>query len=136
MAALSTFSLEDVQKHNQPHDIWLVLHNRVYDVTRYLQDHPGGDAVLRELAGTDATEPFEEVGHSLEASDALKELYLGDLAEEHHAEAVEVFRPNFERTSQQAAVAVPRKKRTCRASANIFGGALGLGLAAGVGALA
>jgi len=93
------------KKHNQLGDIWLVLHNKVYDVTKYLQDHPGGDAILMEVAGTDATEGFEEVGHSLEANE---ELYIGELAEEHHSELVEVFRPTFEKVSQQAAVAVSK----------------------------
>ncbi|KAK4446743.1 YWTD domain-containing protein [Podospora aff. communis PSN243] len=128
-----TFSLEEVQKHKQPDDLWLVLHNRVYNVTTYLQDHPGGDAILKEVAGTDATEGFEEVGHSMEANDALQDLYLGDLAEEHRAVAVEVFRPTFQKVSQQAAVKVPRK--TTRTPIRILRGALGLGLAAGAGAI-
>ncbi|KAK0653102.1 hypothetical protein B0T16DRAFT_490827 [Cercophora newfieldiana] len=130
----TTVSLEDVRKHNQPDDLWLVLHNKVYNVTAYLQEHPGGDAILKEVAGTDATEGFEEVGHSLEANDALKEFFIGDLAEEHHAAAIEVFRPTFEKVSQQAAVAVPKTKST-KAPVRILRGVIGLGLAAGVGAV-
>ncbi|KAG7288237.1 hypothetical protein NEMBOFW57_007767 [Staphylotrichum longicolle] len=67
----------------------------VYDVTKYCEDHPGGLAVLHEVAGTDATEAFEEIGHSLDANEDLQKLYLGDLAEDDHAEEVEVFRPTF-----------------------------------------
>jgi cytochrome b involved in lipid metabolism len=36
----------------------------VYDITSYVRDHPGGADVLIESAGTDATEAYEDVGHS------------------------------------------------------------------------
>ena len=54
----------------------------VYDVTKYLEDHPGGGQVLVECAGTDATEAFEEIGHSDEARDDLEKFYVGDLPSE------------------------------------------------------
>lgn len=54
----------------------------VYDVTKYLEDHPGGSAILIEVAGSDATEAFEEVGHSDEAREQLKPYYVGDLPSE------------------------------------------------------
>jgi len=54
----------------------------VYDITKYLQDHPGGAAVLLEVAGKDATEEFEEIGHSDEARELLEPLFVGDLATE------------------------------------------------------
>ena len=57
-----------------------MLTSTVYDVTKYLEDHPGGSIILREVAGTDATQGFVEVGHSADADDVLKELYIGDLA--------------------------------------------------------
>ncbi|KAK1751247.1 hypothetical protein QBC47DRAFT_454634 [Echria macrotheca] len=129
-----TFTPLDVQKHNKPNDVWLILHNKVYDVTAYLQDHPGGDIILKEVAGTDATEAFEEVGHSAEANDELDKLLIGHLAEEHHVDAVEVFRPVFAKVAQQAAIVVPSKKGLgpSRRQKLLLRGALGLGLATGV----
>ncbi|KAK3331461.1 hypothetical protein B0H66DRAFT_636313 [Apodospora peruviana] len=108
--AATTYSLADVQKHNKADDIWLVLHNKVYDVSKYLEDHPGGVAILRDVAGRDATTEFEDVGHSEEANEDLEKLYIGDLAEEEHAEAVEVYRPTFIQVSQEAAISVPKSK--------------------------
>jgi cytochrome b5 len=44
---------------------------KVYDVTNYLDEHPGGGEVLLDVAGQDADEFFEDIGHS---ADARKEL--------------------------------------------------------------
>lgn len=54
----------------------------MYDVTKYIDDHPGGKEVLVEVAGTDATEAFEEVGHSDEAREQLGPYFVGDLPSE------------------------------------------------------
>ena len=43
--------------------------------------HPGGDEVLLTEAGNDATEPFEDVGHSEDAREQLKTFYIGKLAD-------------------------------------------------------
>jgi len=51
----------------------------VYDVTDYLDDHPGGEEVLIDVAGQDADEFFEDIGHSPDARDALKGLIVGRL---------------------------------------------------------
>lgn len=54
----------------------------MYNVSGYLEDHPGGVEVLREVAGLDATEAFEDVGHSDRAFEALEPLLVGELSEE------------------------------------------------------
>ena len=51
---------------------------KVYDVTKYLDDHPGGAEVLLDVAGQDADEFFEDIGHSNEARSELKKYYIGD----------------------------------------------------------
>lgn len=48
-------------------NLWIAVHGRVYDVTGFLPDHPGGPHVLREYAGTDATRAFDGA-HAGEAS--------------------------------------------------------------------
>jgi cytochrome-b5 reductase len=101
-------------------------------VTKYLEDHPGGVAVLHEVAGTDATEAFEEVGHSLEANEDLSALYLGDLAVEDHADAVEVFRPTFHNVGQTAAVVVTKKSNKGRRAVPALATVLAIGAGAAV----
>ncbi len=61
-----TFSWEEVNKHNNSESLWLVVHDIVYDVTKFMEEvsalcvdcyhswfmqHPGGEEVLLEQAG-------------------------------------------------------------------------------------
>ena len=76
------FKLSEVAEHNTRASTWMVIHNKVYDVTEFLVEHPGGEEVLLDLAGKDGTESFEDVGHSKDARDMLKSYYKGDLHED------------------------------------------------------
>jgi len=46
------FTPEEVKKHNTKSDIWFSIGGKVYDVTKFLDEHPGGEEVLLEQAGT------------------------------------------------------------------------------------
>lgn len=52
------YTLEDVAKHNQEKDCWVVVDGQVLDVTKFLPDHPGGKKAVLIYAGKDATEEF------------------------------------------------------------------------------
>uniref|UniRef100_A0A8B9EMC6 Cytochrome b5 type B n=1 Tax=Anser cygnoides TaxID=8845 RepID=A0A8B9EMC6_ANSCY len=78
-AAGPVFTLQEVARRNSSREAWLVIHGRVYDVTRFLEEHPGGEEVLLEQAGKDATESFEDVGHSTDAREMLKQYYIGEV---------------------------------------------------------
>lgn len=51
---------EEVRKHSNRTDRWLVVDENVYDVTEWAKRHPGGSAILGHYAGQDATEAFLE----------------------------------------------------------------------------
>ncbi|KAK8949092.1 Cytochrome b5 [Platanthera zijinensis] len=51
---------------------------RVYNVTNFLEDHPGGDEVLLAATGKDASDDFEDVGHSTTARALMDEYYVGE----------------------------------------------------------
>lgn len=73
--------MAEVAKHNDNKKTWIVIHNGVYDVTEFLNEHPGGEEVLLEQAGKDATEPFEDVGHSSDARELMAKYKVGELVE-------------------------------------------------------
>jgi hypothetical protein len=75
----------EVAKHNSSSDCWLIIENKVYDVSEYLGTHPGGRDIIIQYCGTEATHAFETKGgfganHSKIAWSHLDSLYLGDLA--------------------------------------------------------
>lgn len=51
----------------------------MYDVTKYLEDHPGGIDALVEVAGKDATSAYEDVGHSEDSREILERFLVGNL---------------------------------------------------------
>ncbi|XP_073692929.1 cytochrome b5 type B [Garra rufa] len=69
----------EVQAHNVSKEAWLIIHDKVYDITDFMEEHPGGEEVLLEQAGADATESFEDVGHSTDAREMLQQYYIGEL---------------------------------------------------------
>ncbi|KAI1904186.1 hypothetical protein AGOR_G00003090 [Albula goreensis] len=73
------YTLEEIKQHNMSKDTWLIIHDKVYDITSFLEEHPGGEEVLLEQAGADATESFEDVGHSTDAREMLQQYYIGEL---------------------------------------------------------
>ncbi|KAI4754784.1 hypothetical protein D6C84_10476 [Aureobasidium pullulans] len=73
------YSLKDVAKHNTKNDVWVVIHGKVYDLTNYIQDHPGGADALIEVAGEDATSAYEDVGHSEDADEIMHAYLVGVL---------------------------------------------------------
>ena len=53
------YTLEDIAKHTDEDDCWLAVYDKVYDITDFLYDHPGGPPVLLGIAGKDGTKQFE-----------------------------------------------------------------------------
>jgi len=76
---MKVFSVEEVAKHNQDSDLWMIINGRVYDCTKYAPDHPGGAEVLMTVAGADGTEGFNDIGHSKEAKEQLEGLVIGTI---------------------------------------------------------
>jgi len=85
------FTKKEVESHKDKKSTWIIIHDNVYDVTEFLEEHPGGEEVLLEQAGKDATENFEDVGHSTDARTLMKQYQIGELvdADKSNAEAKE-----------------------------------------------
>lgn len=90
----ASLSLEEIAKHKTKTDLWVAVHEKglgstrksspdlhplVIDATKYLEDHPGGVDALIDVAGTDATSAFEDVGHSEDAREEMEHFCIGTL---------------------------------------------------------
>ncbi|GAA6034796.1 hypothetical protein JCM8097_009303 [Rhodosporidiobolus ruineniae] len=55
---LKTFDKDEVKKHNKEGDLWIIIDSAVYDLSKFVDLHPGGAHVLLQVAGQDATDAF------------------------------------------------------------------------------
>ncbi|XP_050305222.1 cytochrome b5 isoform X2 [Anthonomus grandis grandis] len=78
---LKIFTTAQVKEHNTKSSVWIIIHNDIYDVTSFLNEHPGGEEVLIEQAGQEATEAFEDVGHSSDARAMMEQYKIGTLVD-------------------------------------------------------
>jgi len=75
------YSRSEVSDHCDSNSCWIIVNNKVYDVTRFLRKHPGGEDIILEHAGRDATSAFIEKGHSRGAHAMLQDYFIGDIAQ-------------------------------------------------------
>ncbi|KAB5531531.1 hypothetical protein DKX38_018201 [Salix brachista] len=91
MASSKVYLFDEIAKHNKSKDCWLIISGKtgnlslawktgvmVYDVTSFMDDHPGGDEVLLSSTGKDATNDFEDVGHSDDARELMEKYVIGE----------------------------------------------------------
>jgi len=79
---LRIYSSEDVQKHNSESSCWITRGGNVYDVTGFLNDHPGGEDCILQHAAKDVGEIMQNAemhDHSSSAYDMLEEYVIGRL---------------------------------------------------------
>ncbi|ODV76298.1 Cyb5p, partial [Cyberlindnera jadinii NRRL Y-1542] len=71
------YTFDEISKHNTKDDLWMVIDGKVYDCTAFLDEHPGGEEVMTDCGGIDATGPFDDIGHSEEAREMLEPMLIG-----------------------------------------------------------
>ncbi|XP_031431614.1 cytochrome b5 reductase 4 [Clupea harengus] len=71
---------EELKKHNTRTDCWTCIRGMVYNVTAYMDFHPGGEDELMRAAGIDGTELFDQVHRWVNYESMLKECLVGRMA--------------------------------------------------------
>lgn len=79
-AQATGYTLSQVQSHNTSSDCWAIVNNKVYNLTNYITQHPGGAGAISNLCGTNASAAFAgQHSGNTNANNALASYYIGDL---------------------------------------------------------
>lgn len=78
---VAQYNLDDLSKHDKPKDCWIVLFGKVFDVSPFVDHHPGGDTNLTWHAGTDASRVFQDQGHGIKHLQVLEKYFVGVLTD-------------------------------------------------------
>jgi len=75
---LPIFTREEIAKHNTESDAWIIIHGKVYNITNFARDHPGGEIIFTNV-GKDSSALFEEFGHGDNPREMMKKFLIGRL---------------------------------------------------------
>ena len=78
---LPAYDWDEILLHDKHDDYWVVMWGDVYDLSEWIYHHPGGAEVLLESYGRDASEWFDDAGHSDEAWNLAQTFKIGRLKE-------------------------------------------------------
>lgn len=77
-------SKDELAKHAAPSDCWIAVRGKIYNVTRYIDEHPAPRETITSTCGTDATVAFETKNrgraHSPGAHKLLDRMIVGTYA--------------------------------------------------------
>ncbi|KAF9047445.1 FMN-dependent dehydrogenase-domain-containing protein [Panaeolus papilionaceus] len=101
MVSQAMISGKEVATHNTRDSCWIIVHGKVYDVTEFLDEHPGGSKIILKYAGKDATQEYEPI-HPPDAitTNLPPEKHLGPVQPDT-VEKVEVIVTDEERARQE-----------------------------------
>ncbi|KAM3872752.1 cytochrome b5 reductase 4 [Diretmus argenteus] len=71
---------DELKKHNTRDDCWTCIRGMVYNVSPYMDYHPGGEEELMKAAGMDGTDLFDKVHRWVNYESMLKECLVGRMA--------------------------------------------------------
>lgn len=73
------YPLEEVRKHNRKGDCWIIIDDKVYDVSKWASRHPGGSSILNANGGKDATDVFHAMHNESLIAQKMKLFQIGKL---------------------------------------------------------
>ena len=79
---LKEYTMEEVSKHNDFPSIWTVYNGFVYDITMYLDYHPGGIDILKSVYGKDMTEMYNKFHSYIKIDNFIGKFKIGYIKKE------------------------------------------------------
>jgi hypothetical protein len=79
---------DEVAKHTTEDSLWCIIDHRVYDLTDFVDAHPGGGVVLAQVAGQDATTEFYNL-HRQEVLEKYRDQFCIGIIEGEKPEVIE-----------------------------------------------
>ena len=79
---MTPYAREEIAKHASVDDLWVIIDDKVYDLTDYVDEHPGGVDAVAKNGGGDAPEGFKGPQHPSRVFDIVEEYRVGVLARE------------------------------------------------------
>ena len=73
--------MSDIKKEN--YSIITIINNKIYDLTTYVETHPGGRRVLENTNMKDSSEMFVSAVHSKAAIEKMKDFLIGEINEKN-----------------------------------------------------
>lgn len=74
-----TISKSEVAQHKREGDCWVSMEGKVYDISNYVEEHPGGETAILKYAGRDVSVPFRGPQHGSQVDDVIANYYIGTL---------------------------------------------------------
>jgi len=75
-----SITMAEVGRHDKEGDAWVTVNDKVYDISQWVANHPGGSIPLLQYAGRDITDAFRAYhGPAGKAAKTLRSYYVGDL---------------------------------------------------------
>ena len=75
-----TFNVEEVAKHNSKESCYTIIDNKVYDLTDWINKHPGGAENILKICGKDGTSAFRnQHDNNIKQVNILENFFVGNL---------------------------------------------------------
>lgn len=80
-SSTKSYTLSEVARHASASSCWTAINGKVYDVTDWINQHPGGPERILNLCGTDGSAAFDnQHGGQSRPAQELASFYIGDLS--------------------------------------------------------
>ena len=95
------YTSEEVKKHCTKDDCWVIISSQVYDLSKWIQFHPGGELPIRYMAGHDCTDVFKAFHPDWVAEKKLPAFKIGTVKGESDQHKKTKLSEDFEKMRQK-----------------------------------